>query len=109
MRITTRGRYALRVMIDVAQNQSNGYVSINSISERQDISNKYLERIINKLTKANLLSATRGIKGGYKLSKPVSDYKIGDIIRVAEGDLNIIDCLYKEDCVRKKKCKAYPF
>ena len=109
MRITTKGRYALRVMIDLAQNEKNGFVSISNISERQDISNKYLERIISKLTKAGLLKACRGFRGGYKLSKATSEYKIGDIIRASEGDLNIIDCVFKDECARKKLCKAYPF
>ena len=109
MKISTKGRYALRVMIDIANNSKNGYVSINSISERQGISNKYLEQIISKLSKANLLTPSRGHNGGYRLSKNSSDYKIGEILRVAEGDLNVIDCVKDNSCPRKKTCNSYIF
>ena len=90
MKISTKGRYALRIMVDIAQNSRNDYVSIKSISERQNISNKYIEQIVSKLLKADMLITYRGHTGGYKLSKKPSEYKVGDIIRVAEGDLNII-------------------
>ena len=109
MKVSTKGRYALRIMIDIAKNGKDDYVSIHSISERQDISNKYIEQIVSKLTKANLLTTLRGHTGGYKLSKKPSEYKVGEILRVAEGDLNIIDCVKDNNCPRKSICSTYYF
>lgn len=109
MKISTKGRYALRIMVDIAQNDKNDYVSIKSISERQNISNKYIEQIIFKLLKANLLITYRGHTGGYKLSKKPKEYKVGEILRVAEGNLNVIDCVHEFDCPRKVECKTYSF
>ena len=109
MKISTKGRYALRIMIDIAENSKNEYVSIKSISERQNISNKYIEQIISKLLKANMLITYRGHTGGYKLSRKPSEYKVGDILRVAEGDLNVIDCVHEYECPRKTICNTYSF
>lgn len=109
MKISTKGRYALRIMIDIASNCDNDFVSISGISERQNISSKYIEQIISKLTKANLLTTLRGHTGGYKLTRKPSEYKVGEILRIAEGDLNIIDCIKDYDCPRKKYCKTYSF
>ena len=108
MKISTKGRYALRIMVDIAKNSKDDYVSITGISERQNISNKYIEQIISKLSKAGMLISTRGITGGYKLAKEPKDYKVGDILRVSEGDLNIIDCVIN-DCPMKVKCTTYCF
>ena len=109
MKISTKGIYALRIMIDIAKNSKDDYVSIHSISERQDISNKYIEQIVSKLTKANLLTTLRGHTGGYKLSRKPSEYKVGEILRVAEGDLNVIDCVKDNNCPRKSICSTYYF
>ena len=109
MKVSTKGRYALRIMIDIAKNSKDDYVSIHSISERQDISNKYIEQIVSKLTKANLLTTLRGHTGGYKLSRKSSEYKVGEILRVAEGDLNVIDCVKDNNCPRKSICSTYYF
>ncbi len=109
MKISTKGRYALRIMIDIAENSKNDYVSIKSISERQSISNKYIEQIISKLLKAELLITYRGHTGGYKLSRKPSEYKVGEILRVAEGDLNVIDCVHDFKCPRKSICNTYSF
>ena len=109
MKISTKGRYALRIMIDIANNSENDYVSIKSISERQNISNKYIEQIISKLLKANLLITHRGHTGGYKLSRKPSEYKVGEILRIAEGDLNVIECVHEYECPRKKVCNTYSF
>ena len=109
MKVSTKGRYALRIMIDIAKNSNDDYVSIHSISERQDISNKYIEQIISKLTKANFLTTLRGHTGGYKLSRKPSEYKVGEILRVAEGDLNVIDCVHDFHCPRKTICDTYSF
>ena len=94
MKISTKGRYALRVMVDIAENGKDGSVSISEISERQEISNKYLEQIISKLVKANFLKSSRGQTGGYKLVKKPSEYRVGDILRVSEGNLSPLKCLH---------------
>ena len=78
MKISTKGRYALRVMIDIAINSKNEYVSIKDIAIRQDISKKYLEQIMTMLSKAKLIETTRGNIGGYKLTKQPKEYKIGE-------------------------------
>ena len=109
MKISTKGRYALRIMVDIAQNSKDDYVSIKSISERQNISNKYIEQIVSKLVKSDLLLTSRGHTGGYKLSRKPSDYKVGEILRVAEGDLNVIECVHGFECPRKIGCSTYSF
>ena len=109
MKISTKGRYALRIMVDIAQNSKNDYVSIKGISKRQSISNKYIEQIISKLVKSNLLIASRGHMGGYKLSRKPNEYKVGEILRVAEGNLNVIECVHGYDCPRKVGCSTYSF
>ena len=109
MKISTKGRYALRIMIDIAENGKDEYVSIKSISERQNISNKYIEQIISKLLKANLLLTYRGHTGGYKLSRKPNEYKVGEILRVAEGDLKVTDCVSDYECPRKSICNTYSF
>ena len=110
MKISTKGRYALRVMIDLAINNNGKYISLKEISQRQEISNKYLEQIISLLNKAGYLETARGNTGGYKLSKKPSEYKVGDILRATEGDLAPIYCLTEEgECTRQKDCKTYSF
>ena len=89
MKISTKGRYALRIMVDLAENGNGGYIPLKDIGERQNITVKYLEQIISLLSKAGLVSGTRGNGGGYKLSKKPSDLKIGEIFRAAEGDVDI--------------------
>lgn len=110
MKISTKGRYALRVMIDLAMNSNGKYISLKDIAERQEISNKYLEQIISLLNKAGYLEAARGNTGGYKLIKQPKEYNVGDILRATEGDLTPIYCLTKDgECNRKKDCKTYSF
>ena len=110
MKISTKGRYALRVMIDIAINSNNEYVSVKDIAVRQDISKKYLEQIMTMLSKAKLIETTRGNIGGYKLTKQPEEYKIGDILRATEGDLAPLDCLIDDNCCnRKENCKTYSF
>lgn len=108
MKISTRGRYALRVMIDLAMNENNGYISLKDIANRQEISMKYLEQIVSVLNKARLVDALRGNNGGYKLNRKPREYKVGEILRVSEGDLTPVYCIH-ENCSRKKKCKSYSF
>ena len=110
MKISTKGRYALRVMLDIAINSNNEYVSVKDIAIRQDISKKYLEQIMTMLAKAKLIETTRGNIGGYKLTKHPREYKIGDILRATEGDLAPLDCLIDDNyCNRKENCKTHFF
>lgn len=110
MKISTKGRYALRVMIDLAINSNGNYITLKDIAKRQEISNKYLEQIISMLNKAGFLDTARGNTGGYKLSKLPKEYIVGDILRATEGDLAPIYCVTEEgECLRKKDCKTYSF
>lgn len=110
MKISTKGRYALRVMIDLALNSSEKYITSKEISERQEISNKYLEQIIAMLNKAGYLETARGNTGGYKLAKKPNEYIIGDILKATEGELAPISCLTEEGkCKRQEGCKTYSF
>ncbi|MBQ4506374.1 MAG: RrF2 family transcriptional regulator [Firmicutes bacterium] len=92
MTITTRGRYALRVLHDIAQTSGGEFVSLKDICERNDISRKYLENIMNSLCKAGLVESSKGKSGGYRLTKPAEDYSVGEILRVTEGDLAPVSC-----------------
>ena len=100
MIISTKGRYALRVMIDLAENMDDNYIPMKIIAERQDISLKYLEKILPPLVKNDLILGVHGKGGGYKLTRKPSEYRIGDILRVTEGDLAPVACLCSS-----KECK----
>jgi len=93
MKVSTKGRYALRVMADIAINEKNGNVSITDISNRNKISNKYLEQIISLLVKSNLVISKRGKQGGYILARPASKITVGEIIKQTEGNLETVSCL----------------
>lgn len=93
MKLSTKGRYGLRAMIDIAINARDGQVSIKSIAERQMISENYLERIVALLKKSGYVKSTRGAQGGYELAKKPADISVGDILRALEGDLNPVDCV----------------
>lgn len=110
MKISTKGRYALRVMLDLAQNREKGYISLKDISQRQGISNKYLEQIVALLNKAGCLKTARGNNGGYQLAKAPEEYTVGEILRASEGDLAPIMCLTEDgECSEKAKCKTLFF
>lgn len=110
MKISTKGRYALRVMIDLAMNDGKNYITIKEIAKRQDITAKYLEQIVSLLNKAGFLKTARGTTGGYKLAKPANEYIVGDILRATEGELAPIYCLTEQgSCSRQKQCKTYSF
>lgn len=110
MKISTKGRYALRVMVDLAINSKGEFISLKDIAKRQSISNKYLEQIIALLNKAGYLETARGYKGGYKLKKEPKEYIIGDILRATEGELAPIYCLTEDgECDRQQNCKTYSF
>ena len=110
MKISTKGRYSLRMLIDLALNQSNGYIALKDIANRQEISKKYLEQIVPLLSKSGLLKANRGYQGGYMLSKPASQYTVGEILRVTEGSIAPVSCLDGDvnDCIRFSDCITLP-
>lgn len=108
MKISTKGRYALRLMVDLAMNDNGEYIPLKSISARQEISDKYLEQIINSLGKAGYVKSLRGAQGGYKLAHSPSFYTVGMILRLTEGSLAPVTCL--EDnvnhCERAAECST---
>ena len=108
--ISTRGRYALRVMIDLAQHEGEGAIPLKSIAERQDISKKYLEIIVKELVKGGLLNSTSGKGGGYSLCRKPEDYSVGEILELLEGTLSPVACLAKDDydCPRADSCLTLP-
>ncbi len=109
MKISTKGRYALRVMIDLAVNDKGDYVSLKDISNRQEVSLKYLEQIMAMINKAGYVKSTRGNNGGYRLAKSPEEYKVGDILRKTEGDLAPIACVNGEECGKRENCKTFKF
>ncbi len=111
MKFSTRGRYALRVMVDLAENNTGEYIRLKDISKRQGITIKYLEQIMPLLTKAGYVSSLRGNAGGYRLSRPAEQYTVGDILRTAEGSLSPISCLEDtpNSCPRCHECTTLPF
>ena len=110
MLISTKGRYALRVMIDLAEHQAEGFIPLKVIAERQEISEKYLESIIKLLVKAKLLNGVRGKGGGYKLTKSPEQYPIGSILRLTEDSLAPVSCLESgaNACPRAAECRTLP-
>lgn len=110
MMISTKGRYALRVLIDLAEQCSSGNIRLKDISERQEVSLKYLENIMSLLVKSNFVEGTHGKGGGYKLTRKPEEYSIGEILRLTEGSLAPVSCLEcgGPDCARKLKCRTLP-
>ena len=108
--ISTKGRYAIRVMIDLAENEHGGYIPLKDIAERQGISKKYLEIIMKDMVSAELVTGASGKGGGYKLSRPAEEYTIGDILEVMECSLSPVACLANKnyECDRKDICKTLP-
>lgn len=111
MKISTKGRYALRVMLDLAEHNTGAYIPLKDIAGRQDLAVKYLEQIIAGLNKAGYLQSLRGNTGGYKLAKSPDQYTVGDILRAAEGSLTPIACLadVPNQCHRRDECQTLPF
>lgn len=110
MKISTKGRYALRVMLDLAQNGGDGPVPLRDIAERSSISLKYLEQIISSLNRAGMLVSTRGSGGGYALARKPEDYRVGDILRAAEGSISPTSCTEENaQCDKKAECVTYKF
>lgn len=106
MLVSTKGRYALRVLIDLAQQPREAYVPLKEIAQRQDISEKYLESILRILVKANVLAGVRGKGGGYRLNAPPEEHSVGSILLLTEESLAPVSCLGKEviDCDRASTC-----
>lgn len=111
MRISTKGRYALRLMMDIASHDGEGYVSLRDAAARQEISMKYLEQIAGMLSRSGVLQSGRGAQGGYRLANAPEDYTVGKILRLTEGDLVPVVCLSEPDsrCGRSGKCSAQDF
>ena len=110
MLISTRGRYALRVLLDLAEHKGDGYIPMKVVAERQGLSLKYIQAIMPTLSKNNLIEGVHGKGGGYRLSKPLSEYKVGDILRLTEGNLAPVTCLEcdAKPCVRADSCPTLP-
>ena len=110
MMISTRGRYALRVLIDLAEHCGNGYIPMKDVAERQGISLKYIEKIMPVLMKEKLIDGMHGKGGGYRLNRPPQDYRVGDILRLTEGTLAPVACLEScaGPCDRAEKCRTRP-
>ncbi len=110
MIVSTKGRYALRVMIDLAEQNREAYVPLKEIAKRQNISQKYMEGIMTILSKNNFIEAIHGKGGGYRLNRSPEDYKVGDILRLVEGTLAPVACLEcgAEPCERASECKTLP-
>jgi Rrf2 family protein len=105
MKISTKGRYALKMLVDLAQQQKDGYVPLKEIAQRQGISKKYLEQIVLLFNKSNILQTNRGFQGGYRLLKSPDKYTVGDILRLAEGSLSPVDCL-NSYCEKANDCNT---
>lgn len=110
MRISTKGRYALRLMLDLAEHQGDGCVSLKDVAQRQDISKKYLEQIVPTLSRAGFLLTNRGYQGGYRLARAPKDYTVGEILRLTEGGLAPVACLeqHPNACPRCGECATLP-
>ncbi|MGN1418182.1 MAG: RrF2 family transcriptional regulator [Acutalibacteraceae bacterium] len=105
MKISTKGRYALRMMLDLAVHQNGDYIALKDIAKRQNISKKYLEQIVPILNKSGILQANRGFQGGYRLAKTPDKYTVGDILRLTEGSLAPVFCVEDEaECERSGYC-----
>lgn len=106
--ISTRGRYALRVLIDLAEHRNGSYIPMKDVADRQDISLKYLERIVPVLTQSGLIEGVHGKGGGYRLVKNPDECKVGDVLRLTEGDLAPVACLAQgaQPCGRAAECRT---
>lgn len=106
MKISTKGRYSLRMLLDLAEHQRDGYVALKDIAQRQGISKKYLEQIVPVLNKSDILRTNRGFQGGYRLAKAPDQYTVGEILRLTEGSLAPVACLEHDpvECERSGDC-----
>ena len=106
MKISTKGRYALRMLLDLAEHKNNGFIALKDIAARQGISKKYLEQIVPLLNKSDFLLVNRGFQGGYMLARSPEKYTVGDILRITEGSLAPVACLEQKpiQCERSADC-----
>ena len=106
MKISTKGRYALRMLLDLAEHKNDGFIALKDIAERQEISKKYLEQIVPLLNKSDILLSNRGFQGGYMLSQSPDKYTVGYILRITEGSLSPVACLdhNPNQCERCNDC-----
>lgn len=111
MKVSTKGRYALRLMIDLVEHNTGDYIALKDISQRQNVSTKYLEQIVSQLCKAGYLNSVRGPQGGYKLVKAPNEYKVGDILRITEGMFVPTTCLKDKEnqCEQYEECATIAF
>lgn len=109
MMISTKGRYALRVMVDIASHSDGNYLSLRDVAERQNISMKYLESIVASLCRCELLESLRGKNGGYRLSNPIESYTLGQILKATEGSMAPVACLSEPGvCKNGENCPSLP-
>jgi Rrf2 family protein len=110
MKVSTKGRYALRMLLDLAERREEGFIPLKEIAERQNISKQYLEQIVSLLNTSKILRANRGKMGGYMLAGDPANYSVGKILRVTEGGLALVTCLEDEEnqCKRVRLCKTIP-
>ncbi len=110
MRISTKGRYALRMMIDLAEHDDGSFIALRDIALRQEISKKYLEQIIPILNRSDILQASRGVQGGYRLARRPEQYTVGEILRLSEGTLSPVACVDRDpaECPRSGECATLP-
>ena len=110
MKISTKGRYALRMLLDLGEHRNDGFIALKEIAERQNISKKYLEQIIPILNQAGMLRTERGAQGGYQLARTPAHYSVGEILRLTEGSLAPVSCLEQEPnlCDRQDSCATLP-
>ncbi len=110
MKISTKGRYALRMLLDLAEHQEEGYVALKDIAKRQNISKKYLEQIVPIFNKSDILKANRGYQGGYMLARSPDKYTVGQILRLTEGSLSPVPCVDQDpiECERSAFCATLP-
>ena len=108
MNITTKGRYALQVMLDLAQQEPGEYVSLKAVADRQEISVKYLEAIVSVLAKAGLVESTRGKMGGYRLTRAPDGYTVGTVLKLVEGTLAPVSCRQEDGCPKHGQCLSLP-
>ena len=108
--ISTRGRYAIRIMIDLAENDNGGYIPLKDIAARQELSKKYLEIIVRDMVAGGLITGSSGKGGGYRLLRKPEDYSVGEILELMEGTISAVACLAKKenDCPKKNSCHTLP-
>lgn len=110
MKISTKGRYALRMLLDLSEHRDDGYIALKDIANRQGISKKYLEQIVPILNRSDLLRTNRGNQGGYMLAKSPDKYTVGEVLRLTEGGFAPVSCVgsHPEECARSAECPTLP-